>query len=120
MHADETAAGADVTFESSLLIGIKNVAGRAEKDHRLEAGQILICEDAGIFRGHDTEVVQCPQILYRLNAVGDGRMSKGGRLGKHEDLEGSGCVRVETASDEQRQQRNPACATPCLCTTDAV
>ena len=119
MHTDETATRADITLESSLLIGIKNVAGRGEKDHRAEGGEVLICEDARIFRGHDTEIVQRSQILDRLNSIRDGGVTERRCFRKNQDLEGSSGGGGERRGEEYREQRYAACATPCLCTTDA-
>src|SRR3954471_9598327 len=98
MHANETAAAADIPLESSLLVLVKNVSGRRKKDHCLKWRQAVIGEYTRILGRHDAEIVQHSQLLDRRNAIRNRGMTKRRCFGKNQDLERVSRARYQSRS----------------------
>ena len=85
MHADVSAAAADVALEGSLLGAVQDVARGAHEDDGVEALEILVAELRRILRRVDDEAAGRAERADRRDAVGDRGVTKARRAREDED-----------------------------------
>src|SRR4051812_14229231 len=84
MHTDVSATRLDVALQDVLLRRVQHIARSTQKDHGAVASQVFLSKGSGILGRVDRKAIFLSQFPDRRDAVGDGAMAKGCRLGKDE------------------------------------